>query len=442
MSGSRRWMIPVTVLAVSLALGWWWRRDGWQGPSRPFWRWPATSVTRLEIAGQGQSQSYAREGDAWVQLEPFRQPADVAAIRRLLAAAADAVPLYRRPLAGAPEAARLSTPDATLVLRRGDGTWASLRIGADHPAGLAWVAEESAAEAGPCPAELRQRVLAALAGSLRDDHVFELAGADSDRVIWTMGGGDHRSVELERTPAGWRMLRPWASRADGAAVVGFLQALADLRVQGMVHPDVGDGSLHGLADPVVSLAVRTLDPASGKAREETLRLGAEAGQGARFARIGERPPVVQLDPKTVSAVLVPAVAFLDPRACGLEAGGVDMVRVMDAEGVERLHLQRGDEGWSARARGIVSPVEDRGVRELLRSMCETRATGISSDPARPEWMVAKVELRAAAGGQTREVRVWRLPDGRWAMADEEGPLRIFPDSLPMPIEAADHPPKR
>lgn len=440
MSGARLWGVPAGVLAVSLALGWWWRSDGWQGPPRPLWREPFSAVSRIEITHQGATWIYAREGDAWVQLEPFRQPADVAAVRQLLAAAADTVPVYRQPLSAVPEVARLQRPEATLVIRGGDRV-STLRIGADHPAGLAWVANEGSGEAGPCAADLRRRVLAAIDGELLDDHLFELAGADSDRVLLRVGGDPPAVLELERSPTGWRMLQPWASRADGAVVSGFLQGLTRLRGQGVVQLDAGDGTLHGLKEPAATLMVRTLDPSSGVPREETVRLGADAGQGARFARIGDRPSVVQLDVQAVGGLVPPAAAFVDPRACALQPAQVRALRILDAEGAPRCAFTRTSEGWSVRRSGVEVPVDDRNVIELLRSTCETRAAGISADPPRPEWLVAVLELEADPG-PARRVQIWRLPDGRWAMTDGDGPVRVHLASLPMPLAAADHPPKR
>jgi hypothetical protein len=440
MSGRRILILPAAVLGVSLALGWWWRSEGWQGPPRPLWRQPVASVNRIEIKGGETTWVYERQGDAWVQVQPFHQLADVTAVRQLLAAAADAVPVYRQPLEQVPEAARLRAPEATLTIRGAD-RMATLRIGAGHPAGLAWVAEEGSGQAGPCDAELRRRVLAAIEGALLDDHLFELAGADSDRVLLRVGGDPPAVLELERSPAGWRMLQPWSSRADAAVVSGFLQGLTKLRAQGVVQRDMGDGTLHGLKDPAATLTVRTLDPSKGSPREETVRLGADAGQGARFARIGDRPAVVQLDVQTVSGLVPPAAAFVDPRACGLQPSQVRAVKIMDAEGSARCVLARTPEGWTLQRPDTAVPVDDRNLVELLRSLCETRAAGISADPARPEWLVGVVELEADAG-QTRRVQVWRLPDGRWAMTDGDGPVRVHPASLPMPLAATDHPPKR
>ena len=437
----RTWAVPAIVLVASLAMGWWWRLDGWQGPPRPLWRQSAASVTGIEIRGRGSIWSYAREGDAWVQTEPFRQPADVAAVRRLLAAAADATPVYRQALAQVPQAAGLATPEATLVIRSGERDRATLRIGTEHPGGLAWVADEAAGEAGPCAAELRRSVLGALQGELLDDHVFELAGADSDRILLRVGGEPPAVLELQRTPAGWRMLQPWASRADGAVVASFLQGLAKLRVQGVVDRDMGDGALHGLKVPAAALAVRTLDPSRGEAREEVVLLGSDAGQGARFARVGERPSVVQVDAQTVAGLVPPAAAFVDPRACGLPPAQVRSVRILDAEGSPRCEWIRAGDDWLAQRGSAGVPVDDRNLRELLRSLCETRAAGISGDPARPEWLVGTVELRAS-DQDIRRVQVWRMPDGRWAMTDGDGPVRVYPASLPMPLAASDHPPKR
>ena len=81
------------------------------------------------------------------------------------------------------------------------------------------------------------------------------------------------------------------------------------------------------------------------------------------------------------------------------------------------------------------------MRELIRSLCETRATAIAGDRPKTEWLVGTIELSADAGAP-RRVSVWRLPDGRWAMTDGDGPPRVFAATLPVPMQPEDHPPKR
>jgi len=439
----RRWALPPVMVAVALLLGWWWRKDGSQSVQQPLARIAVQRVVTLRVAGPDVSATFVRAGDAWKQTEPFEQPADAPAIRALLAAATDAAPVYRVPLAQAPKTSRLDAPDVSLDISVPDQPAWKYRIGADHPAGLAWVAEERAGEGGPAAPELRRLALAALGGSLRDDRLFERAGADSDRIVVDAAGvGGDAHIELVRDAAGWRLKQPFESRADPAAVSAFLQGVARLRHQGVVQANAGDGSLHGLAKPWAQVSVRTLDVATGAPREETVLLGGEGPGGGRFAKIGDRPPVLAVDAKSVAALLPQGAGFVDARACALQPEQVAAVRVLDTEGSERVHLKREPDGWKRLASdGAVSPVEDRNVRELVRSLCEVRAGAIATDGAKPEWLVGSIEV-TGSDGAVRTVRLWRLPDGKWAMHDGDGPVRIFSANLPMPIQPQDHPPKR
>lgn len=437
-----RWGMPLLMLAAALALGAWWRSSAPQAFREPLARLLPQSVDSITLRGERGSLRYERRGDAWRQVEPYEHPTDPSAIRLLLAAAADAAPAYRVPIAQAPASSRLSEPGLVVELRQAGGEVIRIRVGADHPAGLAWLAEERAGVAGPCAPEFKRLAMAAASGALRDDRLFELAGADSDRVRVLVPGPQPVEIQLERTQGGWRMRKPFDCRADAAAVGSFLQAAGKLRHAGIVQADGGDGSAHGLASPSAEIEIRSMDVARGAPREERVLLGAESGDGALFARQAGRPPVVSVEARALAGVLLPPATFIDPRACAQRPEDVVGVRVLDSEDRARLRLERVSGIWSRVSdSGERAAIDDRSVRELLRSTCETRANAIAGDAPRDEWRIGVLELDRA-DGSTARVTLWRLPDGGWAMTDGDGPPRLFPASLPMPIEPGDHPPKR
>lgn len=443
MSAALRWMLPIAVAGVAAALGAWWRADAGPAFREPLGAFQPDAARAITLEGRDGRMRFERRGDVWRQVEPFDHAADAAAVRDLLVAAADASPVYRVPLADAPPASRLASPDLSLAIDLGAGSAREFRVGADHPAGLAWIAERGADAAGPCLPDLRRLALAAARGGLRDDRLFERAGADSERVRITVpsGAGDAEEVLLERTPDGWRLQKPFASRADASAVSAFLQAAAKLRHAGVVRP-AGDGAVHGLVQPAAEIAVRTLDVSTGRRDDEIVQVGAENGSGGRFVRQAGRPPVLTIDATGVASLLPPVAGFVDPRACGLRVDEVVQVRVLDDAGAARVHLRRDGAGWGrVDADGVVRPIDDRNARELVRSLCEARANTVAGDEPRGEWLTGRVEL-SRADGVSRTVTLWRLPDGRWAMTDGDGPARVFQASLPMPLSPDDHPPKR
>lgn len=438
-----RWLLPFAVVVSALALGAWWRAGSGVAFRTPLASVAPDAVKSLALEGKGGRVRFERRGDAWRQVEPFEQVADAGAVRALLVAAADAAPVYRVALAAAPAESRLAQPDLSVSLTLADGAARVYRIGADHPAGLAWIAEQGADAAGPCLPELRRLALAAARGGLRDDRLFERAGVDSERVrIALQAGASTDEVLLERTPDGWRLQKPFTSRADAGAVNAFLQAAAKLRHAGVVQELGGDGAVHGLAQPAAEIAIRTLDVATGQRGDEVVQVGAENGSGGRFVRQAGRPPIVSIDAKGVASLLPPVASFVDPRACGLRPDEVVQVRVLDVDGHARVQLKRDASGWSrVDASGATQPIDDRNARELLRSLCEARANTVAGDEPRAEWLMGRVELTPSSGA-LRTVTLWRLPDGRWAMTDGDGPARVYPASLPMPLAPDDHPPKR
>jgi hypothetical protein len=360
----------------------------------------------------------------------------------LLATATDVAPAYRVRLDQAPENSGLAKSDLVLELGAGKDVRARFRVGSDHPAGLAWIGEEQTGLAGPCPPDLRQLSMAAAGGALRDDRLFELAGADSDRIRIVTPGPQGGTMVIERGAGGWRMIEPFTCRADDAAIATFLQSAARLRHAGQVQSDAGDGAVHGLATPSAEVSIRTMDPARGMAREERVQFGADSGVGAIFARQVGRPPVVSVEARQLAGVLLPAGAFVDPRVSEVPAEDIVALHMLDTEGRQRLHLRRDLGVWSrVPEQGAPEPIDDRSVRELLRSLCEVRANAIAGDLPRDEWRVGSIRMSRTDGSQ-RLVTLWRLPDGGWAIREGESPARVFPSSVPMPIEPGDHPPKR
>ncbi len=438
-----RWSLPVCMAVVAMAFGWWWRQAGTSFVPQPFWQGPVDGVLAIHLQGGEVDLTYEWKGDLWKQTKPFEQPADPTAIRDLLAAIADAAPVYRMPIDRAPKESRLALPDVTLTVTGPQQVEQTLLIGADHPAGMAWVGQAKAGEAGPCVADVRRLALAALGGALRDDHLFELAGADSQRILMrTTGESGESQLEMERTPTGWHMKAPFESRTEAAAVTEFLQAISRLRSQGVVQESVGDAAIFGLSPPRADVSICTLDVTTGKPRTETVSLGSQSPSGGWFARVGDRPPVVLIDDRTIRSLLPDATSFIDLRGCAMLPNEVSQLRVLDSQGQTRLHLQRDRWEWMRNgADGTKQPIEPRSVKELVHSLCEARATALRAEVPQPEWLIAVVEV-VPLGGNSRRVHVWRLPDGQWAMHDGDGPTRLFPASLSMPLQPSDHPPKR
>jgi hypothetical protein len=442
MKSWRRWSLPILMIMASLALGAWWRASQERAFREPFQRLSPDRIDTIALVSARGTLRYERRGDLWRQVEPYEHPSDPAAIRMLLATASDVAPAYRVALQQAPANAGLAESELALELGSGRERLARFRIGSDHPAGLAWIGEERSGVAGPCPPELRRQALAAAVGSLRDDRLFELAGADSDRIRIVTPGPQGGTMVIERGAGGWRMTEPFACRADEAAIATFLQSAARLRHAGQVQADAGDGAVHGLATPSAEVSIRTMDPARGLAREESVQFGADSGVGAIFARQVGRPPVVSVEARQLAGVLLPAGAFIDPRVSEVPAEDIVALRMLDTEGRQRLHLRRDLGVWSrVPEQGAPEPIDDRSVRELLRSLCEVRANAIAGDLPRDEWRVGSIQVSRTDGSQ-RQVTLWRLPDGGWALREGDSPARVFPSSLSMPIEPGDHAPKR
>ena len=89
-----------------------------------------------------------------------------------------------------------------------------------------------------------------------------------------------------------------------ASARALAETLATLRAVRAVGYAAGDPS-HGFAKPFATLAI-TIGAQSGNASVHTLLLGADAGEGARYARRADQPAVLVLSRDAVERLTDPA----------------------------------------------------------------------------------------------------------------------------------------
>ena len=258
-------------------------------------------------------------------------------------------------------------------------------------------------------------------GDWRDPQVFPVGRGDVRRVALRGGGGD---VVLAADEGGFRVVEPFADRADRDAVEQLLAELVRLRADRFVDAPPAGEEL-GLDPPrgVVEVA------AEGRLEPVRLEVGAEAadGSGTWLRLAGQTFTATTQAP---AALARPASDWRSRRLAALEAFRVDRVAVSGPGGT--TVLERTGSDWTRDGERIpYTPVSD-----LLYAMTEARAERI--EPGAPSGAPSLAfTLTAGAGGgdaaEVSETIELRPPRGGLVPAAVSG----RPATLLLPAAAAD-----
>jgi hypothetical protein len=199
-----------------------------------------------------------------------------------------------------------------------------------------------------------------------------------------------------------------------------------------------DLSKYGLDQPAARLVVQR-----GQERE-TLLLGTQAGlvTNDRFAMVEGVPTVVRLDESTLRALLPGVISLIQPTATGVRAADVKAIEVVHRDGGS-IRLVRELDHWLLQRRisggEIVSGKAEKAmVDELLSTLTETRAPEVIVQEFPSNLAYANVTFFGYDGSPLDTVRIAQeVENGRWAIENGDGVLRVFPTttSLPISIEA-------
>jgi len=415
---------------------------------------PLERVDRVDIRRGSAVASFERRDDGWWQREPFIQPADGAQLRELLVRAAD-LRFGRRIAAETAdlESLGLATPQGELALTVG-ATTHRIKLGRRGVGGRAWLRIDDGPALSVDP-WLHEAVLETDLRRLRSWRIFDAIGADTDRIAVDRTPVDSaraaQRLELVKRDGRWRMESPFATRVDGAAIEALLGALARVEHSGFAEDDPVDLSLYGLEHPIAAVEVtgmRRHASAPGPFVERLEIGSALAKSGAICARRVDRPPIVLLDQTALAALLPPAVAFVDPRPCGIPPVDVRRVSVRDATGARSFELERTLDGWRLHGGdGSTRPARASAVQELLERLCSTRAPELALQTMPPALVIASIEVMPAVGPPVviRVAREGEADGGKWALDESDDVLRVYPASFDLPLDerrfAASEPPR-
>ena len=152
------------------------------------------------------------------------------------------------------------------------------------------------------------------------------------------------------------------------------------------------------------------------------------------------PTVVRVDEPILRALLPEVTSLIAQTASGIRSADIKSIEVVDRDGGS-VRLERNLDRWfieqrmpnGEEAAGVTDATQ---VEEFLTTLTELRASEVAVQKFPDDLAHANVTLFGYDGAPLDTVRVAReLGNGRWAIENGDGVLRIFPDSISLPIKA-------
>jgi hypothetical protein len=397
--------------------------------------WHVEDVSSVSIEREGGSTHvFEVSGDGWQQSEPFEVGVNGLAIRELIEAAADLTSSRALPIAELEDGTTLASlgldpPLATVTLEVGSQR-ETFALGRRTVAGRAWLRRGASPSVLLVNDALHAIGLDQDVRTWRRRDLFRGAGAPEGITI-TNGAV---TTVLRRSGTLWELVSPIRARADAEAIARLIAVLDRATHDGVVL-DTLDRSPFGLDAPAAMVAVES------KNGTERLLVGSQVGisNQARYAVVEGVPSIVRLSETTLQGVLPRLKSLLAATATGVRPADVKSIELVANDGGSVL-LERSLDRWVIE-RTLATGETDKGeampamVDELLALVCDTRAIDVVVQAFPSDLAEANVTLRGYDGAALDTIRFAReTSDGRWALDDGEGVLRIFPPSTVMPID--------
>lgn len=438
----RAWTIRVIALFVLAALAWgaFWTapstraRSGTSGITQPLAdSIPLDDVDSIELSyADGREFVFQREGDRWTQVQPFSVGLDAFSIRQLVVLARG---LER---SGTTDGVALDDtllgqlgldPPAASITWRWNGGEQQLDLGNRTLAGRAWALAGDASAPWIVDSSLHERVFDQNPRLWRDGVLFRGAATETG-VIEIEAGGEQ--LRLQRTERGWELTEPLATRADDSAVMDWLARLGRLRSGGAILDVPDDLVRYGLQPANARIAVfsRRNDTV------ERVLLGDPIGVGSpvRYGLLEASPAIIRIDEDAQRLLIPSATTFVDATGSGVFRADIGAIDVQRVDGSE-LRLKRDFDAWVLLGDdGTQSTIARNRVEQLLAQLTEARAGEIAFSGYPQEMEVARVVFYDFDNAPIDTVRIVREPNqGRWALENGDGVLRIFTTTFDPPL---------
>lgn len=401
---------------------------------------PVDDVTGLRIVrpgvdgGPALELDFTRTAAGWKQTSPFAVSADGFAIRQVVLAAADLVSTRRHGVGDLADSGGLERlgldATATLVELVWPGGRTTLELGARTVAGRAWMRVDGSDEVLVVDDALHQRAIEDDPRNWRSRRLFP---SEQEIVELRVVNGDDVTT-LRREGRRWRMQDPVETRVAGDAIDRILAVLGRVEHDGFVADRPSDPARFGLDDPAA-----IMDVVRDDGTIERLLIGGPAGivGRGRFAMIDGVPTVLRLDEPTLRGLLPAVATYIDPTGTGTDPADVRFLQIEGADG--RIRLERDLDRWRVSIDdGPPREVSGAKVDALLSVLTSTNSNEIQLLDFPTSLEVGTVVFHGFDGRPIDAIRIARESgDGRWALENGDGVLRLLPRTTRIPLTRAD-----
>ena len=155
----------------------------------------------------------------------------------------------------------------------------------------------------------------------RDRRLSNLRAERIERFVIRRPGGE---IEIRRTAAGWRIVRPLDAAADDEAVTKLLNQVLGLKIQAFLDAEASESGSQDLTEPFAEVLLF----AEGEAEPEVLSLATPRPEGGVLGRFSARDVTVLL-PDLASKLVTTDLQTLRDRALArVNLDLVDRIRVV------------------------------------------------------------------------------------------------------------------
>jgi hypothetical protein len=264
--------------------------------------------------------------------------------------------------------------------------------------------------------------------ALRDKAILKIDREKADRLELAAGS---TAIQLAKSGSDWTLVKPFAARADYAAVEGSLERLGSAQMTSIVEPEAAALEKYGLDKPTATMTV-----SMGSSRA-TLTLG-KTDNALVFAKDASRPMVFTVAPTVRDDVIKMVSDFR--RKDLFDARSFTATHVELRRGSESIVLDKskGKDGKDVWRSGAGTDVDTAKADDLLTRITGLRATSFETQAHPSLKMPALVVTVRFTDNKMETVTFGRAGADVFASrADEPGAARLEASGLDEAMKALD-----